>query len=657
METDSPEELWTPDPAVARVSSIAQFARFVREQRIAEVDELDYASLHGWSIDDLDAFWAAAAEFLGVRFHAAPHAALGSSAMPGTDWFPGATLNYAEHALIDGPGRTRDELAVVSVREDGLERLVSHGELRELVGRLRAGLQRLGVGRGDRVVGLMPNCVETLAAFLAVASLGAIWSSCSPDFGIRAVRDRFEQLEPAVFLAVDGYRYGGKAFDIRDRVQALQQRMPTLGRTVLLPYLDHGAELAGTLPWSELTAEPGPLDFEAVPFNHPLWVLYSSGTTGLPKGIVHGHGGIIVEHLKTLALHHDLGPGERFFWFTTTGWMMWNLLISGLLVGSTVVMYDGNPGYPDLRTLWQLAEKHRVTYFGVSAPYIHASLKAGLRPGDAFDISGMRALGSTGAPLSVDGFRWVADAVGKHVQICSMSGGTDVCTAFLESAPTVPVWLGELSCAALGASVAAYDEHGSEVVDEVGELVLTKPMPSMPVSFWNDPDGSRLRAAYFADFPDVWRHGDWIRKTSRGSFVIYGRSDSTLKRGGVRMGTAEFYAVVEGFEQIVDSLVVDTTELGAADEGELLCFVVLTPGATLADVEPRLRRALRTDLSPRHVPDRFVAVDAIPHTINGKKCEVPVKRILAGVDPDQAVSREALANPDSLDAFIQLARR
>ncbi len=657
METDSPEELWTPDPAVARVSSIAQFARFVREQRIAEVDELDYASLHGWSIDDLDAFWAAAAEFLGVRFHAAPHAALGSSAMPGTDWFPGATLNYAEHALIDGPGRTRDELAVVSVREDGLERLVSHGELRELVGRLRAGLQRLGVGRGDRVVGLMPNCVETLAAFLAVASLGAIWSSCSPDFGIRAVRDRFEQLEPAVFLAVDGYRYGGKAFDIRDRVQALQQRMPTLGRTVLLPYLDHGAELAGTLPWSELTAEPGPLDFEAVPFNHPLWVLYSSGTTGLPKGIVHGHGGIVVEHLKTLALHHDLGPGERFFWFTTTGWMMWNLLISGLLVGSTVVMYDGNPGYPDLRTLWQLAEKHRVTYFGVSAPYIHASLKAGLRPGDAFDISGMRALGSTGAPLSVDGFRWVADAVGKHVQICSMSGGTDVCTAFLESAPTVPVWLGELSCAALGASVAAYDEHGSEVVDEVGELVLTKPMPSMPVSFWNDPDGSRLRAAYFADFPDVWRHGDWIRKTSRGSFVIYGRSDSTLKRGGVRMGTAEFYAVVEGFEQIVDSLVVDTTELGAADEGELLCFVVLTPGATLADVEPRLRRALRTDLSPRHVPDRFVAVDAIPHTINGKKCEVPVKRILAGVDPDQAVSREALANPDSLDAFIQLARR
>jgi acetoacetyl-CoA synthetase len=432
--------------------------------------------------------------------------------------------------------------------------------------------------------------------------------------------------------------------------------MPTLTGTVVLPYLNDRAELAGTVRWSELIAEPASLDFDAVPFAHPLWVLYSSGTTGLPKGIVQGHGGIVVEHLKTLALHHDLGPGKRFFWYTTTGWMMWNLLISGLMVGSTVVIYDGSPGYPDLGTLWRLAEKHRISYFGVSAPYVHACLKADLRPVDELDMSAIRALGSTGAPLSIDGFRWVADAVGKHVQICSMSGGTDVCTAFLESAPTVPVWLGELSCAALGASVAAYDSDGSEVVDEVGELVLTKPMPSMPVSFWNDPDGSRLRDAYFADYPGIWRHGDWVRKTTRESFVIYGRSDSTLNRGGVRMGTADFYAVVEGFEQIADSLVVDTTELGAADDDELLCFVVLVPGATLADVELQLRQALRTELSPRHVPDRFIAVDAIPHTLNGKKCEVPVKRILAGVDPAQAVSRDALANPDSLDPFIALAR-
>jgi acetoacetyl-CoA synthetase len=648
---ETPDVLWVPDPDHA--GPMTAFAEWVHEHR--GVDTSDYPALHAWSVADLDGFWSAAAEFLGVRFSTPPTAVLGSREMPGAEWFPGSTLNYAEHALESGPGREDDDVALIFAREDGLERTVTHAELRDAVGRARAGLVRAGVGRGDRVVALAPNSTETLVAFLAAASLGAIWSSCSPDFGARAVHDRFAQIEPTVLVAVDGYVYGGKRYDIRPTVTALQAQLPTLRQTVLVPYLDDTATLDATTPWAEFTAEAGPLEFEPVPFDHPLWVLYSSGTTGLPKGIVHGHGGIVIEHMKALRLHMELGPDERFFWFTTTGWMMWNLLIGGLLVGSTIVLFDGNPGYPDLGTLWKLAERHRVTYFGVSAPYIQSSLKAGLRPRDQVDLASLRAIGSTGAPLSVEGFRWVGDAVGEHIQICSVSGGTDVCAAFVGSAPTVPVWLGEISCAALGADVVAYDESGEELHDEVGELVLTKPTPSMPVMFWNDPDGTRLREAYFEEFPGVWRHGDWVRLTPRGSYVIYGRSDSTLNRGGVRMGTADFYAVVEGFEEIADSLVIDTTELGAKDEGALLCFLVLAAGVSIEDVEPRLRKVLRSELSPRHVPDRFVVVDAIPRTLNGKKCEVPVKKILAGVAPDKAVSRGALQNPDALGPFLALA--
>jgi acetoacetyl-CoA synthetase len=650
VTAETPDVLWVPDPDHS--GPLTEFMAAVRGSH--GIDLPDYAALHTWSVDDLDGFWSAAAEFLGVRWRDAPTAVLASRAMPGAQWFPGGTLNYAEHALTPAPGRQDADTAIVFAREDGLEREVTHTELRDLVGRARAGLVGLGVGRGDRVVALAPNCVETLVLFLAAASLGAIWSSCSPDFGARAVHDRFAQIEPAVLLAVDGYRYGGKAFDIRATVAQLRERMPTLRATVLLPYLDPAATLDGTTPWGEFTATAGPLEFEPVPFDHPLWVLYSSGTTGLPKGIVHGHGGIVLEHLKALRLQMELGPGERFFWFTTTGWMMWNLLIGGLLVGSTVVLYDGNPGHPDLGALWRLAERHRIGYFGVSAPYVQSCLKAGLRPRDDVDLSAMRAVGSTGAPLSAEGFRWIGAAVGEHVQICSVSGGTDVCAAFVAAAPTIPVWLGELSCAALGAAVVAYDEAGEEVVDEVGELVITRPMPSMPVSFWNDPDGTRLREAYYEDYPGVWRHGDWIRKTPRGSFVIYGRSDSTLNRGGVRMGTADFYAVTEGFDEVVDSLVIDTTELGAKDEGALLCFLVLADGVELEGVEPQLRRALRTELSPRHVPDRFVVIEAVPRTLNGKKCEVPVKKILAGADPERAVSRGALQDPDALAPFLAL---
>ena len=631
---DEPRILWRPDPDVVARSRIAAFRSWLAANRGVEL--ADYDALWRWSVADLEGFWGALAEFAGARFHAPPRAVLTDITMPGARWFPGATLNYAEHALAPGPGKADDDLAVIFRREDGERQECSWGALRRRVAAARSALVSLGVERGDRVVALAPNTLETLVAFLATASVGAIWSSCSPDFGTRAVADRFTQLAPMVLIAVDGYGYGGKHFDIRSTVDAVSQQIPSLRATIR------------PADWERLLAEHAgaQLAFEAVEFDHPLWVLYSSGTTGLPKGIVHGHGGIVVEYLKALGLQADLGPGDRFFWFTTTGWMMWNHLISGLLVGSTIVLYDGSPGYPDLGVLWRLAQDERITYFGTSAPFIQACRKDGVRPGADYDLTDLQMLGSTGAPLSPEGFRWIASEIGSSMQICSVSGGTDVCTAFVGAAPDVPVWEGEISCRALGAAVVALDEAGHELIDEVGELVITKPMPSMPVCFWNDPDGSRLHDAYFDVYPGLWRHGDWIRITPRGSCVIYGRSDATLNRGGVRMGTAEFYSVVEGLDEVLDSLVIDA--------GKLLCFVVLAPGVALADVEPQLRTALRAELSPRHVPDRFVVIDEVPRTLNGKKCEVPVKKILAGRAPTEVLSPGALRNPDSLTPFLAL---
>jgi acetoacetyl-CoA synthetase len=647
------EVLWSPPADVRSRTVVGRYLDRLAAERGLTFDSYD--ALWQWSVTDLDGFWSSVWEFFDVRGHTPHTAALADASMPGAVWFPGATLNYAEQALRL-PGLPAADDAVVSVSQTRETVRLTGAQLRDQVARARAGLLRLGVRRGDRVAAYLPNIAEAVVAFLATASIGAVWSSCAPEFGTRSVTDRLTQIEPTVLLTVDGYRYGDKAVDRSAEVAGIRAALPSLKATVLLPYLHADAALPDAVSWSDLLAEPGELAFEPVPFDHPLYVLYSSGTTGLPKAIVHGHGGILLEHLKVLALHHDLGPGDRFFWFSTTGWMMWNYLVSGLCVGSTVVLYDGNPGHPDLSALWRMAAAERLTYFGTSAPFLIACRRAGLRPRDTFDLSALRGLGSTGAPLPADGFRWVYDAVNPGLLLSSASGGTDVCTAFVGASPLVEVRAGEIGCRCLGGKIEAYDPSGHPVIGEQGELVITAPMPSMPVGFWNDPDGSRYAAAYFADFPGVWRHGDWITVSDRGSCVISGRSDATLNRGGVRVGTAEFYSVVESLPEVADSLVVHRED---AESGldELWLFVALAPGATLdGDLRKRLAAELRANLSPRHVPDQVEEVPGVPRTLSGKKLEVPVKRILGGADPDRVASRGSLANPETLDAFVELAR-
>jgi len=654
---DQPEILWEPT-AAAVASNLTAYTDWLRAKR--GVDVTTYPDLWRWSVGDLEAFWNSIFDYFRVEYDGERTVALASREMPGAKWFPGVRLNWAERAFA---GKPDDQVAIIHASELRELSEITWGELRDQVAAVAGGLRGLGVEEGDRIVAYLPNVAEATIAFLAVASIGAVWSSASPDFGAGSLIDRFAQIGPKVLLAVDGYRYGGKDFDRTPVVRQLQEAMPSLEHTVLLPYLDPNAtaysgaaDLEGVVIWDELLVRGSgaELTFTRVPFDHPLWVLYSSGTTGLPKAIVQSQGGILLEQLKVMHLHADARPGDRLFWFTTTGWMMWNFIVSGLLTEAAIVLYDGNPGYPDMGVLWDLAEEAGVTMFGTSAAYISACMKAGVEPGAGRDLSRLRSVGSTGSPLAAEGFDWIYRHAGEDTWLFSTSGGTDLCTAFVGGVPTLPVYRGELQARALGAAVESWNPKGRPLIGEVGELVITEPMPSMPLFLWGDTDGSRYRESYFEMFPGVWRHGDWIEITGRGTAIIHGRSDSTINRGGIRIGTAEIYRAVLASQEVTDAVVVDLPRDGT--DGVIELFVVLREGAELDDdLRKALARQIRGRCSPRHVPDEVTAIAAVPRTLSGKVVEVPVKRILMGADPEKVVSRDSLANPEALDYFVELA--
>ena len=636
MTKPSGKLLWRPSAEVIEQATITAFAR---SRGLPE----EYHDLWRWSVEHIDEFWAAIWDHFGVD--GAHGEVLGSRSMPGATWFPGAQVNYAAHIFKDKPG---DQVAIRHRSESRPLDSWTWDELREHTARIRVGLKARGVGEGDRVCAVMPNIPETVAAFLACASLGAIWSSAAPEFGPRSIVDRFAQLEPMVLLAVDAYRYGGRDLDCTKKLATVAAGLPGT-QLVSFGYL-------GETGWHDgFAGTVDELAFGKVPFEHPLWVLFSSGTTGLPKGIVHSHGGILLEYLKLAHLHFDAQVDDRLFWFTTTGWAMWNILVGVLVTDASIVLYDGSPAGS---ALWELAADAAITTFGTSASFIATAMKDGIAPAAGRDLSHLRAVGSTGSPLAPEAFGWVYDQLGTDIWLFSTSGGTDVASAFVGGVPTLPVYEGELQAPALGAALASWDVNGAPVLGEVGELVLTEPMPSMPVRFWHDPDGSRLRQSYFKHYPGVWRHGDWIEITERQTAIIYGRSDSTINRGGIRMGTSEIYRAVLSLEEITDALVVDIPPRAGLDDGWMPLFVVLREGATLDDdLIKKLRTRIREDCSPRHVPDQVHAIAEVPRTLSGKILEVPVKRILMGQAPDRVVSRDSLANPGALDHFVGMAER
>ena len=646
--------LWQPSPERLKNARLTAYMAWLQKTR--GLTFADYNALWQWSVDELEAFWASIWEYYDIKASAPYKQVLKERKMPRTVWFEGAHLNYAEHALRHAVG---DRPAIIFESELRARTEISWDELKRQVAALANALKKLGVKPGDRVVAYMPNIPHTVVALLAVASIGAIWSSASPDMGHVSVIDRFRQIEPRVMLAVDGYRYGGRDFDRRAIVREILSHLPTVEKLVLVPYLDPATDIAQfpqAMAWADAMATPGPLEFAQVPFDHPLWVVYSSGTTGMPKPIVHGHGGTVIETIKANDLHLDLVPGDRFFWFSSTNWIIWNLMVNTLLSGCTIIQYDGNPATPDMGRLWDLAARTETDVFGASAAYIAQCMKSGVEPRAAGDISRIRTLASSGSPLPVEGYQWVYDNVNSDLLLASISGGTDPGAAFVGACPIMPQYAGEMQCRCLGVAVYAFDEAGHALTDQVGELVCTLPMPSFPLFFWNDQNDRRYMESYFEMYPGYWRHGDWLKITPRGGAIIYGRSDSTINRYGIRMGSAEIYRVVEDVPEVQDSLVVDLEYLGR--ESYMPLFVVLKAGGLLdAALIERIKARVRTDLSARHVPNDIFAIPEVPRTLNGKKLEVPIKRLLLGQALDKVVNRDSMINPGSLTWFVEFAAR